>query len=206
MAGFDTQDLLYHYGAPYGKLYEGQINLHGIDPGDPGSETRPAIYGGRAPSRAAEVPEMLPLVPGLGVLSTLKIERGSLEALSFFMLWRVRSQIAAFGHLEAPIGQEILIRILLPFSFLILALVGTSVGWRFRADPSRRPRWPGYLLMPVFPLVALYLASFYLTAQRVIVGFIMVRFSFLAALVVLMGLQALALFLALVALAGQRTD
>jgi hypothetical protein len=34
----------------------------------------------------------------------------------------------------------------------------------------------------------------------------MVRFAFLAALIVLVGLQALALFLALIALAGQTTE
>jgi len=206
VAGFTSQALLYHYGAPYGKLYEGQINFHGIDRREPGIETRSAAYRGSAPTQAGEVPDMLPLVPGPGLLSTLKIERGSLEALSFFMLWRVRSQIAAFGHLEAPIGQEILTRTLLPFCFLVLALVGMSVGWRFRAESARRPRWPGYLLVPAFPLVAMYLGSFYIGAQQVILGFVMVRFSFLAALIVLVGLQALALFLALIALAGQRAD
>lgn len=204
--GFTPDELAYHYGAPYGKLYQGQINLRGIERREPRIETRSILYGGSEPGRRGEVAEILPLAPELGLLSALRTERSSLEALSFFMLWRVRSRIAGLGHLEAPVGQAILGRILLPFSFLVLALAGLSVGWRFRADPDRRPRWPAYLLLPVFPLVALYLSSFYLRAQEVVLAFVMVRFGFVVALVVLLGLQALALFAALTALAGQRTD
>jgi hypothetical protein len=206
VAGFTSTKLLYHYGAPYGKLYDGQVNLYGIERRESQSETHLVVYRGTVPSGNGEVPEMLSLVPGIGVLPTLKSERGSLDSQSFFALWRVRRQITEFGHLEAPIGLEIVKRILIPFSFLVLALAGMSAGFRFRADRARRPGWPAYVLMPIFPLVALYLSSFYIFAQRVIVAFVMVRSGFLAALIVLLALQALALFLALIALAGQSAD
>jgi hypothetical protein len=210
VTGFTAAQLRYHYGARYGKLHEGlekgQIMLRGIDRREPGVETGPVVYGGTRSRPPQGVPDMLSLAPDPAVLPALRSERRRLDSLGFFSLWKVRSRIGDYGHLPAPLGQEILRRLMTPFVFLVLALVGMSAGLRFRADPRRRPRWPGFLLLPAFPLVALYLTGFYVSAQEVILGFVLVRSGFAVALGVMLALQALALFLALVALAGQSGD
>ena len=206
VVGFGSEGLSYHYGADYGKLYEGQINLRGLERRRPETESRPRVYRGTMPEGAGEAPHMLALKPDPALLRTLTAERGSLDAMGFPALWNVREQIGAFGHLEAPVGREILVRLLHPFSFVVLALAGMSAGWRFRADHSSRPRWPAYLLLPAFVLLAVSLASFYLSAQSAILSFVSLRFGFASALIALVVLQALALFLALAALAGQRSE
>jgi tetratricopeptide (TPR) repeat protein len=206
VAGFTPRRLLYHYGAPFGKLYEGQINLRGIDRREPKVETGVVVYEGALSKVLDDVPEMLTLAPDPAVLPALRSESCCLDSLSLFALWRVRARIGDYGHLPAPVGMEVLRRVMTPFVFLVLALVGMSAGLRFRADSRRRPRWPVFLLVPAFPLVAVYVASFYVSAQRVILGFILVRSGFAAALGVMLALQAVALFLALIALAGQRGE
>jgi hypothetical protein len=221
---FSDQGLLYHYYAPYGKMIDGMLNLHGVDrlagdgqTGDRGigrasgggRETVPRYLAGAIRLRREPLPYMLALKPALEQLPTLKggsAVSASKESLGFFDLWQSRRQIAGFGYLESILSGEILRRLLLPFSFLILCLLSVAVGWRFQARFSTRPHWILLLFMPLFPIVAIPVVSLYMYAQRILLNFALLRLSFSVTLIVFLALQGLLLFLTMIILAGQRTD
>lgn len=211
---FGDQGLLYHYYAPYGKLRDGTLNLHGVDRlgaerEDVSREAIPRYLPGAPRLRREQLPYMLSLKPTLEQLPTLRGGRAasaSAETLGFFALWQARRQIGSYGYLESTISAEILRRLLLPFSFLVLCLFSVAVGWRFRARFYARPHWVLLLLMPLFPIVAISLTGLYLHAQRILLGFVLLRLSFSISLVVFLVLQGLLLLLTMIILAGQRTD
>jgi len=211
---FGTRGLLYHYYAPYGKLRDGALNLHGVDRLNPerkgvSREAIPRYLSGAIRPRGEQLPYMLSLKPALEQLSTLRGGRtasASAEGLGFFTLWQARRQIGSYGYLEASISAEILRRLLLPFSFLVLCLLSVAVGWRFRARFSARPHWILLLLMPLFPIVAVALTGVYLHTQRILLDFVLLRLGFSISLIVFLVLQALLLLVTMIVLAGQRTD
>ncbi|UCF99837.1 MAG: hypothetical protein JSV89_09930 [Spirochaetaceae bacterium] len=206
---FGSRGLLYHYYAEYGRLRNSSINLHGIDRTAAERESVPRYLSGAARLRRDRLPYMLSIIPTLEQLPTLKAGKAAsatAESLGFFSLWQVRRQIGSFGYMESFISGEILRRLLLPFSFLVLALLSVAVGWRFQARFIGRPHWILLVFMPLFPLVAIPITTLYLHAQRIILAFVLLRWHFSGSLVVFLVLQGLLLLITMIVLAGQRSD
>jgi hypothetical protein len=206
---FSAQGLLYHYYAPYGKLRDGTLNLHGVDRIAGDREAVPRYLSGATRLRRERLPYMLSVEPTLEQLPTLKggkAASASAESLGFFTLWQARRQIASYGYLESSISAEILRRLLLPFSFLVLCLLSVAVGWRFQARFFARLHWFLFVLMPLFPIVAISLTGLYLHAQRILLAFVLLRLGFSISLIVFLVLQGLLLLISMIILAGQRTD
>jgi tetratricopeptide (TPR) repeat protein len=206
---FNPQGLLYHYYAEYGRLRDGSINLHGVERSSAGEESLPRYLSGAIRLRKESLPNMLTLTPALEQLPSLKagkVASVTAASIGFFSLWQMRSQIEKFGYLESFISEEILRRILLPFSFLVLCLLSVAIGWRFQARLYGRPHWILFVFMPLFPLAAVPITSLYLSAQRIILAFVMLRFGFSLSLVVFLVLQGLLLLVTMIVLAGQRAE
>jgi hypothetical protein len=211
---FSAQGLLYHYYAPYGKLRDGTLNLHGVDriAGDREAIPREAVpryLSGATRLRRERLPYMLSVEPNLEQLPTLKggkAASASAESLGFFTLWQARRQIASYGYPESSISAEILRRLLLPFSFLVLCLLSVAVGWRFQARFFARLHWILFVFMPLFPIVAISLTGLYLHAQKILLAFVLLRLGFSISLIVFLVLQGLLLLISMIILAGQRTD
>jgi hypothetical protein len=152
---------------------------------------------------------LLSIRPALEQLPALQADKAmsaTAESLGFFALWQVRSQISSYGYLEAFISGEILRRLLLPFSFLVLCLLSVAIGWRFQARFFAQPHWILFVFMPLFPIAAILLTALYLHAQRILLAFVLLRFGFSISLIVFLVLQALLLMISMIALAGQRMD
>jgi len=214
---FDDSELLYHYQVPYGNLKEGAVFLHGVERIAQGTELREAVpretepryLAGTSRLRREPDPNMLWLAPTLEELPTLKGGRAasaSAEGIGFFPLWKARGRIGSYGYLEPMISAEILRRLLMPFSFLILCLLSVAVGWRFQARFSARPHWILLAFMPLFPLVAVSLTALYLHAQQILLSFALLWLRFPICLIVFLVLQGLLLLIAMIILAGQRAD
>ena len=206
---FSAQGLLYHYYAPYGKLRDGTLNLHGVDRIAGDREAVPRYLSGATRLRRERLPYMLSVEPTLEQLPTLKggkAASASAESLGFFTLWQARRQIASYGYLESSISAEILRRLLLPFSFLVLCLLSVAVGWRFQARFFARLHWILFVFMPLFPIVAISLTGLYLHAQKILLAFVLLRLGFSISLIVFLVLQGLLLLISMIILAGQRTD
>jgi hypothetical protein len=152
---------------------------------------------------------MLSLRPPLEQLPSLGGGRGTAVTAGnqgFFSLWQARRQIGSYGYLQSTVSAEILRRLLLPFSFLVLCLLAVAAGWRFQARFFTSPHWILILFMPLFPIVAIPITGLYLYGQRILLSFVLLRLGFSISLVLLLALQGVLLFTAMVILAGQRTD
>jgi len=206
---FGPRGLLYHYYAEYGSVADNAINLHGIDRSAADRQSLPRYLSGASRLRQERLPYMLSLGPPLEQLPNLKAGRtgsATAESSGFFTLWQVRRQIASYGYMESFISGEILRRLLLPFSFLVLSLLSVAVGWRFQARFSGRPHWIVLVFMPLFPIVAVPITALYLYAQRIVLAFVLLRLGFSISLTALLVLQGLLLLMTVVILAGQRAD
>jgi hypothetical protein len=62
------------------------------------------------------------------------------------------------------------------------------------------------MFMPLFPLAAVPITSLYLSAQRIILAFVLLRLGFSLSLVVFLVLQGLLLLVTMIVLAGQRAE
>jgi hypothetical protein len=206
---FNSAGLLYHYYAKYGELRDGSINLHGVARTSRERQSIPRYLSGVSRLRQERLPYFLALSPSLEQLPNLQAgqsKSATAETLGFFSLWQARRQIQHYGYLEPFISSEILNRILLPFSFLVLSLLSIAAGWRFQARWLGHPYWILFVFLPLFPLVAVVLTGLYLYAQRIVVSFVLLRLGFTVSLVVFLVLQALLLMVSMIVLAGQRTD
>jgi tetratricopeptide (TPR) repeat protein len=199
---------MYHYYAGYGRLLEGAINLHGVDRSPAGGQSVPRYLSGLSRLRGQPLPYILTLTPSLEELPSLKAGKAAsatAASFGFFSLWQVRRHIQSYGYPEPFISGEILRRILLPFSFLVLCLLSAAAGLRFRLLRAGRPHWI-IAFMPLFPIVAVSIASLYLYPQRIVLDFVLLRFGFPVSLAVLLVLQGALLLMSMIVLAGQRTD
>jgi hypothetical protein len=206
---FNAQGLMYHFYAEYARLRDGNLSLHGVDRISAERESVPRYLSGAARFRRERLPYTLTLSPATEHIPNLKSGKAAsatAESLGFFSLLQIRGQIESYGYMQSYVSGEILRRLLLPFSFLVLCLLSVAVGWRFRARFYSQPHWILIVLMPLFPFVAIPITAMYVHAQRVIMTFVLLHLGFSISLIVLLVLQGLLLLTTMFILAGQRTD
>lgn len=136
----------------------------------------------------------------------LSTQQGALDDAGPVELWRMRNALGSFGLSRDALGVALVMKLVMPFAFLILSLLALAFGWAFRARSVTGPSTLAVLLVPLVPVVLSVLALLYVYAHRVILGFVVLAFGFTAALVVGAVLQFLLLVTALVALAGQSSS
>ncbi len=197
--GFSTDgSVLYHLVAPYGKLMGSKINMDCI-----GRERAvsylPTLVSGALPGGGKDELPLGTTVRGLALFST---ERSDLAHVALPQLWHAGDLLQQFGYLKAPVQIELLRRILFPFGMLILSIAAIGVGWSLRA-PVGRPRVLAYLLVPLFPFVISLITELYFFVSKLLFGFALLSFGQDIALLILLAVQFVLLFLALVYVAGQ---
>jgi len=183
------------------------IVLTGLDRRNPDRRESPVYFVGdpRRLAASERFENLLPVNLSREDLQVLRLGFPAAPRLGLGALWQLRKRSEQYGYPGAELAREILDRILQPFSFLILCLFSVSLGWSFRIGRARPPRL-GYLFLPFFPLGVAVLTALYLTAQKMILDFILGTLGFGSALAVLLVLQGALLFVSLSVLAGQRTD
>ncbi len=205
---FRSGELIGHYAAPYGKLFSdgglSAIIMNGIDRSERNEGVGPTYF--RAPARGAEPAGVLRLGVDTEELASLRAASSPLATAGFAALWRLRRESREVGYLEAPLTLELLLRLLEPFTFLILSLLAVALGWAYRARFGGGPPAAAYLLFPLLPVVAAMLVSLYRHGQRVVLAFLTVSAGFPAALAAMLAIQAVLLLGSLFLLAGQRTE
>lgn len=215
-----------HFAAPYGRLTDLRpeaaaagrplvgkqaagapgsawaVILHGVERTTREGPALPRRLSGG--SRSGPPPTVLELRAGPHQLPALAVGETTAASVGFLQLWQMRSRVREYGHPEHAVAAEILRRLLHPFSFLVLSLAAAAFGWSARPRSlSGRPALVGYLFVPLFPLVGLFVSALYLHAQRVLMNFLLLQLGFAACLPAFLVLQGVLLFAALVLLAGQ---
>ncbi|WP_455381249.1 LptF/LptG family permease [Salinispira pacifica] len=196
-----------HLHAPYGKIVSQQLILRAIarnNSGKGGGVTmQPAVYRGALPKDTGPI---FALQIPVRDLATIAQGPTRLSSAGLVNLWSAVKVLGTYGYATQPVHLEIAMRILLPFSFIILAFLSLSLGWRLRSRYLSRPPILTILLLPMVPVVVAYLFRLYTYGFRSILGFTTLYAGFTVTLIVLLASQAVLLALALFSLAVQSTE
>jgi hypothetical protein len=195
--------VLLHLKAPYGKVIGKHLVLRAIDREDADNRIEPTVYAGAIPKDTGPVFRLA--VPPSD-LDMIAAGSGHLASVGLVPLWTSVKMLRSYGYSPEPIYLEILLRLLMPFSFVVLSLFATSLGWRLRSRYLTRPPLLALLLIPVVPFVINYAVRLYTYGFRLILGFLQLYTGFTVTLVVLVATQAVLLGLALLTLAAQSTE
>lgn len=190
----------WHFSAPYGKLQDGTIIMRCIDRSNPRLQYLPVYSQGARPAQESALLRVQPTDDEMQFLST---QRDALADAGPVDLWRLRDSLGSFGLSRGALTVELIMKLVMPFAFLILSLLALPFGWAFRARSGGGASGLAVLLVPLVPIVLSVLTLLYVYAHRVVLGFVVLAFGFTAALVVGALLEFLLLAAALVVLAGQ---
>jgi tetratricopeptide (TPR) repeat protein len=190
----------WHFSAPYGKLENGTILMRCIDRKNPAVQFVPLYLQG---ARSAQERNILAVQPSEDEMQLLSTARDALADAGPVELWRMRDSVGSLGLSRGSITVELVMKLVMPFAFLILSLFALSFGWAFRLRSPGRLSGLSVVLIPLVPLVLSVLTLLYVYAHRVVLGFAVLAFGFSTALIVGAVLQFVLLAAALVALAGQ---
>ncbi|MGA2763529.1 MAG: hypothetical protein ABSG17_09215 [Spirochaetia bacterium] len=193
----------WHFTAPYGKLENGTIIMQCIDRANPGVRFVPVYLQGVRPAQERAI---LAVSPSDDDMQYLSADRAALGDAGPVELWRMRDRMGSFGLSRGDLTVELMMKLVMPFAFLILSLLALSFGWAFRARYIGRLSGFAALLVPLVPIVLSVLTLLYVYAHRVILAFSVVAFGFATAVVVGAVLEFVLLVAALVVLAGQSSS
>ncbi len=140
-------NVLWHFTAPYGMRTAGNtILMRTIDRTNPAVQYLPLYIKG---ARGAGERNILPLQPTPEELRALSTSRDALAGMSISELLRMRSDLGAFGLARQELAVDMVMKLLMPFAFLIISLFAVSLGWAFRARYlSGRLPAVGVILVP----------------------------------------------------------
>ncbi len=198
-----TGAVAWHLSAPYGRREGSTILMRTVDRNDPKVQYLPLyLQGTRDPAQRS----LLPLRPTVEELRALSMDGSGLGSLGFVELWRLRGDLSAFGLAREALSIDMVMKVLLPFAFLVLSLFALALGWGFRTRGTGGIPGPSLILAPLVPVVLAALSLLYLYANRLVVGFSVLAFGLAVALVVLAVLQVILIAVALAMLAGQSSS
>ena len=147
---------------------------------------------------------MLRIQPTADELPFLSTQQDTLADAGPVELWRMRDSLGSFGLSRVALTVDLMMKLVMPFAFLILSLLALPFGWAFRPHATEGgTSGLAALLVPLVPIVLSVLTLLYVYANRVILGFVVLAFGFTPALIVGAILQFALLAAALVVLAGQ---
>ncbi|HTP58100.1 MAG TPA: LptF/LptG family permease [Spirochaetia bacterium] len=190
----------WHFTAPYGKMQGGTILMRCIDRSTQGVQSVPVYSQGARPPQEAAILRVQATEDEMRFLST---RQDALADAGPVELWRMRNSLGSFGLSRGALSVELIMKLVMPFAFLILSLLALPFGWAFRARSVNGPSGLAVLFVPLVPLVLSVLTLLFIYAHRVILGFVVLAFGFTAAVLVGAALQFLLLVSALIVLAGQ---
>lgn len=186
--------VLKHASSPYGKQAAGHFILNVIDRGANPRVTRPIVLTGEP---GAVTDGLLAVRPAADELVLLADVSRRPDAANIAALSRTISAAEEYGMVSEPIELEFLIRVVVPFSFLVLSLALMGFGWRYRSRYLHLPPLPTLLLVPLIPFLLVPISLGLVYAQRIVLAAFLLAVGFGGALLLMIFLQAVLLFASL---------
>ncbi len=195
--------IVYHLRAPYGKLLGQTILTKCIDRNNRNRVIEARYLFGK---RKGGLANIIKIKPTLVELEELKADYRSLDSMGLASLWRIRGNFEKYGRIEKYVDIAILGKLINPFSFLILSLFGISIGWFFRARYISNPPLFTYVFIPFLPVIVFMFVTMYEFGNKIMFSFLTLVLGFVSALVIMVVLQMILLFFAIIFVAGQRAE
>ncbi len=190
----------FHIQADYGKLVNDTLLLKGLYLEDQEKTVEPLVYSG---TELPEVDTVFQLSPSLAQLVRLSRQQDYLHMLNLPALIQILPEISRFGYPPSQFQVLLLLRLLKPFLFLILTILALGLGWRLRIRGEKFP-WGLIWVIPLVPFVMhlfIYLVEY---SHHIVLSSVVLYAGFYAGLAVLVLMEALLLFCALLPIAIQK--
>lgn len=196
-------EVVRHLTAGAAKLREGRFVLQGVRRGSEELVYRPAY---RAAPADGGRPPYVNVAFAPGELHALRDTDPRFASVGVADLMMMEEFFPRVGYSADGVRLALLMRLVSPFSFVILSFFAIAAGWAWRSRYIRRPPIPALLLIPVVPVVLAILTTLYHYLHRVIIGALLPAGGFTPTLIAAVLIQALFLLIALAVLAGQSTS
>lgn len=196
-------EVVRHLSAPAAKLREGRFVLQGVERG-----TENLVY--RADYRT------VPADTGTPPYAQVRFTPSELHALrdtgprftsvGVADLMMMEEFLPRLGYSADGVRLALAMRLVSPFSFVILSFFAVAAAWAWRSRYIRRPPVLALIVIPVVPFVLAILTTVYHYLHRVIIGALLSAADFTPAIIAAVLIQALLLLISLAVLAGQSTS
>ena len=190
--------LEYHLSSDYGKLVDDNLVLTVLDPENPDTILGPTVHHGM---EDPETENLLPISPSADELWLLAVASADPAGASITDLVRTAGLLQAYGLVTEPIEAEMLFRLSLPFTFLILSILVLGFSWRFRSRYLARPPFGTFIIVPLVPIVLLPAYLLLQAAHRILFSSLLLWTGFTIAVVLLIAVEGILLAAVLMYLA-----
>ncbi|MFP4637059.1 MAG: hypothetical protein ACLFM6_01330 [Spirochaetaceae bacterium] len=192
--------VLRHLQAPFGKLADGRFVLQGIDRGTDNLVFEPEYLVRDEDRERTPYVDVPYTARELHVLRYAGPELATVGIAELLMMERLLPRL---GYDAGPARLALIMRLVLPFGFVILSCFAVSAGWAWRSRYLGVPPVPLLLLLPAIPFVFGILTDAYLYVHRVVAGAVLSAGGFVPAMVAVVVVEAILLLVSLAVLAGQ---
>lgn len=184
-----------HFSSDYGKLVEDHLVLRIVD---------------RDGSERITFPTLHSVVddPGIDGILELSLSADELVLLSHASRSPSSASVADLrptlramhtsGQLAETVQLEMLVRLAVPFGYVIVSLLSLGFAWRFRSRYVSRPPIPALVLIVAIPFAGYPLYLFFRFAHRVVLSSFLLWVGFSPALILLIVVEAILLIISLI--------
>jgi len=190
--------LEFHLTSDYGKLVNGFLVLTVLDPENPNAILRPEIRHGAGDP---ETENLLRISPSADELWLLAVASADPAGASITDLVRTAGALPVYGLVTEPIEAEMLFRLSMPFTFLILSILVFGFSWRYRSRYLGRPPVGTFIVVPLAPIVLLPGYLLLRFAHQILFSALLLWTNLTAAIGLLVAVEGILLAVALMYLA-----
>ena len=190
--------LEYHLSSDFGKFVEGALVLTVLDPESPNSILRPTVHHGIT---NPETENLLELTPSADDLWLLGVASADPAGAAVTDLVRTVGSLQSFGIVAEPIEAEMLFRLSLPFTFLILSILTLGFSWRYRSRYLARPPIGTFILVPLAPVALMTVYLLLRFFHRILFSALLLWTNLTLAIALLIAVEGIILAVALMYLA-----
>ncbi len=181
----------YHIAAEYAKLAGTNVIMRALDRNDPQRVIEPEVLRGEFPGAFSQV---FPIAPQTETLVEFARIRSDMANGSLAGLLRLLRSDHDFGYERAELRFELMMRLLVPFSFIVLSVAALAFGVRLSARYLRVPPMLTAIGIVVLPLAAAAGYSLYSYVWQVVAGIIALQLPLVPGIVLLAATQTVMLF------------
>jgi hypothetical protein len=200
-------EVLSHFYARYGRIIDHDLLLKGINRDNSEIVLEPDFYpvDGKADSAGRMDGDMMiyRLAPKVSQLSRLTRGQDFSRRLNLPALLEILPEIERFGYPKVEFELLVLMRLLKPFLFFILSVLGIGIGWHLRVHGEKFPLYLVPLVFPI-PFAVHQLVLLFEYAHRLILSWSVLFGGMALGLAVLLITETILLFLALLGISIHR--
>lgn len=190
----DSGQIAYHLRAPVGGFVDGNLSVRGLHPDNPADSTDAEYLEG---SRPRGMESLIALETSTTQLLRIALSQGDVGRMNGMDLLRTYGDPSVSEFVRQDTEQELLRRLLAPFSVVLAVLLAGATGFAGRSRYADNPPLLSFLLLPVLGLAAVAAFEVLQYLQTVGAGLLHIAAPFGVVVLVMLLLQGLLIVVSL---------